>query len=185
MSRPATSVRVQPKTDRPPGPAADLLVRTFTDLRDELVSTLWFLLGNGDDAQDIAQEAFLRCWRNQDGLPEVQNLRAWIFRVALNAAKDLQRSAWRRRVKPLLGAESMPMTDTIIPTRGLEEQEALQQLRQALMHLRPEEKDVFLLRQNGELTYEQIAEQYNRPVGTIKTQMRSALQKLRKILTCP
>ena len=48
--------------------------------------------------------------------------------------------------------------------------------------LRPEEKEIFLLRQNGDLTYEQIAELYNRPLGTVKTQMRSALQKLRKVL---
>src|SRR6516165_5666663 len=112
MSRPAPSARAQPKaakaaTDLAP---ADLLVQTFNDLRDELVSTLWYLLGNADDAQDVAQDVFLRCWRAQDGLGKVQNLRAWIFRVALNAAKDLQRSAWRRRVKPLLGAEVMPMT---------------------------------------------------------------------------
>jgi RNA polymerase sigma-70 factor, ECF subfamily len=164
--------------------SADLLLRTFTDLRDELVSTLWYMLGNREDAQDVAQEAFLRCWRTQEGLPEVQNLKAWIFRVGLNAAKDLQRSAWRRRVKPLLGAESMPMIETSPPTNALEDQETLSQVRQALMHLRPEEKEVFLLRQNGELTYEQIAELHNRPVGTIKTQMRSALQKLRKVLAC-
>jgi RNA polymerase sigma-70 factor (ECF subfamily) len=162
---------------------AELLLRAFSDLRDELVSTLWYVLGNQEDAQDIAQEAFLRCWRTQECLPEVQNLRAWIFRVGLNAAKDLQRSAWRRRVKPLLGAEVMPMVDAAAPPiRGLEEQESLQQLRQALLQLRPEEKEVFLLRQNGDLTYEQIAEVQKRPVGTVKTQMRSALQKLRKIL---
>jgi RNA polymerase sigma-70 factor (ECF subfamily) len=162
--------------------SADLLLRTFTALRDELVSTLWFVLGNREDAQDVAQEAFLRCWRTQESLPEVQNLKAWIFRVGLNAAKDVRRSAWRRRVKPLLGAESMPIVESTPPTRNLEEQESLAQLRQALLHLRPEEKEVFLLRQNGELTYEQIAELHNRPVGTIKTQMRSALQKLRKVL---
>jgi RNA polymerase sigma-70 factor (ECF subfamily) len=158
------------------------LLRTFTDLRDDLVSTLWFVLGNQEDAQDVAQEVFLRCWRTQDGIPDVLNLRAWIFRVGLNAAKDLQRSAWKRRVKPLVGAESMPMVDSAPPNRALEAQESLQQLRQALMHLRPEEQEVFLLRQNGELTYEQIAELHNRPVGTVKTQMRSALQKLRKVL---
>ena len=39
-----------------------------------------------------------------------------------------------------------------------------------------------LLRQNGDLTYEQIAEMYDRPVGTVKTQMRAALQRLRRIL---
>jgi RNA polymerase sigma-70 factor (ECF subfamily) len=163
--------------------ATEALLRAFNDLRDELVSTLWFVLGNNDDAHDIAQEAFLRCWRTQESLPEVQNLRAWIFRVALNAAKDLQRSAWRRRARPLPGAEALPMVENSpSPSRGLEEQESLQQLRQALLHLRPEEKEVFLMRQNGDLTYEQIAAVSDRPVGTVKTQMRSALQKLRKVL---
>ena len=76
----------------------------------------------------------------------------------------------------------MPMVDDSPPGQTLEEQETLQRVRTALMHLRPEEKEVFLLRQNGELTYEQIAEQLDRPVGTVKTQMRSALQKLRAVL---
>ena len=84
-----------------------------------------------------------------------------------------------------LGAETCRCVDTTPPTAVLEDQECLHQLRQALLHLRPEEKEVFLLRQNGELTYEQIAELHNRPVGTIKTQMRSALQKLRKVLLAP
>jgi len=183
MSKPSASAFAPPAAETPPElPPGELLLRAFNELRDELVSTLWFLLGNRDDAQDVAQEAFLRCWRNQDGLPAIHNLRAWIFRVGLNAAKDLQRSAWRRRVKPLLGAEAMPIADASVPTRTLEEQETLAQLRDALTHLRPEEKEVFLLRQNGELTYEQIAELHDRPVGTVKTQMRSALQKLRKVL---
>ena len=184
MSRPATSVCPTTDAAASPGnlPAGELLLRTFTGLRDELVSTLWFVLGSQEDAQDVAQEVFLRCWRAQEGLPEVQNLRAWIFRVGLNAAKDLQRSAWRRRVKPLTGVETMPGADPIPPGNALEEQETLAQLRAALLHLRPEEKEVFLLRQNGELTYEQIAELHDRPVGTVKTQMRSALTKLRKVL---
>jgi RNA polymerase sigma-70 factor, ECF subfamily len=183
MSKPSASVFAPPAMETPPELSpGDVLLRAFNDLRDELVSTLCFLLGNQEDAHDVAQEAFLRCWRNRDGLTEIQNLRAWIFRVGLNAAKDLQRSAWRRRVKPLLGAEVMPIVDTSAPTQTLEERESLEQLRAALMHLRPEEKEVFLLRQNGELTYEQIADLHGRPVGTVKTQMRSALQKLRKVL---
>jgi len=159
-----------------------MLLRTFTDLRDELVSTLAFLLGNMEDAHDVAQDTFLRCWRAQESLPDIQNLRAWIFRVGLNAAKDLQRSAWRRRVKPLLGADIMPMIVEAEPGQEVEKQESLWRIRQAVLNLRPEEQEVFLLRQNGDLTYEQIAELRNRPVGTVKTQMRSALQKLRKVL---
>lgn len=185
MSNPAASVLASPAVETAPSlSAAELLMRTFNELRDELVSTLWYMLGNRDDAQDAAQEAFLRCWRNQETVPEVLNLRAWIFRVGLNVAKDVQRSAWRRKVKPLLGAEVMPIVDPESPMANVEERESLGQLRSALMHLRPEEKEVFLLRQNGDLTYEQIAELHHRPVGTVKTQMRSALQKLRKVL-CP
>jgi RNA polymerase sigma-70 factor (ECF subfamily) len=183
MSKPAASVCAGPAAGATATAApAELLVRTFNELRDELVSTLWFLLGNQEDAQDVAQEVFLRCWRTQERLAEVQNLKAWIFRVGLNAARDVQRSAWRRRVRAMPGAEAMPMVDDSPPGRALEEQETLQRVRTALMHLRPEEKEVFLLRQNGELTYEQIAELRDRPVGTVKTQMRSALQKLRAVL---
>ena len=64
----------------------------------------------------------------------------------------------------------------------LEHKESVERLRAAILDLREEEKEVFLLRQNGDLTYEQIAELRHCPVGTIKTQMRSALEKLRKVL---
>jgi RNA polymerase sigma-70 factor (ECF subfamily) len=183
MSKPGTSVVAHVRDTAKAASPGEELLRTFNALRDDLVSTLWYVLGNQEDAHDVAQEAFLRCWRTQESLPDVRNLRAWIFRVGLNAAKDLQRSAWRRRVKPILGAEIMPMVDCTPPGQEMEHQESLARLRQALLDLRPEEQEVFLLRQNGELTYEQIAEMHNRPVGTVKTQMRSALQKLRKVLS--
>ena len=77
MSRPATSVCVQSSTTAASG---EVLLRTFNDVRNELVSTLWYVLGNQEDAKDAAQEAFLRCWRTLDSLADVQNLRAWIFR---------------------------------------------------------------------------------------------------------
>ena len=163
-------------------PGDDALVALFNEIRDELVSTLLYLLGNSDDAQDAAQEAFLKCWRARHTLPDVQNLRAWIFRVGLNAAKDFQRSAWNRKSRPLPEDDLMGPVKDDPPARALEEQEALDRLRAAIAHLRQEEKEVFLLRQNGDLTYEQIAEIRGAPVGTVKTQMRAALQKLRKIL---
>jgi RNA polymerase sigma-70 factor, ECF subfamily len=57
-----------------------------------------------------------------------------------------------------------------------------QQLRETIQHLPPEEKEAFLLRQNGELTNEQIAQLDNRPVEVVKEQMRSALRKLRTVV---
>lgn len=159
------------------------LLATFNQIRDELTSTLWFILGNKDDAQDIAQDAFLRCWKKQDALPDVINLKAWIFKVAINAAKDLRKSAWKRKTRTMPEEDVMMQKSTATSLDLLEENEMLVQLRTALMDLRPEEKEVFLLRQNAEMTYEQIAEAANRPIGTIKTQMRSALQKLKVALS--
>src|SRR5262245_6828065 len=176
--RPATGTEPVPSStaDRPAGPTPgplpggvnppspgpgdrpddDALVALFNQIRDELVSTLLYLLGNPDDAQDAAQEAFLKCWRARHTLPEVQNLRAWIFRVGLNAAKDYQRSAWHRRSRPLPEDDLMIPVRDDVPGQSLEDQEAIDRLREAIAHLRQEEKEVFLLRQNGELTYEQI-----------------------------
>src|SRR4051812_23158118 len=161
----------------------DDFVCAFNLMRTELVSTLFFVLGNHDDAQDVAQEVFLKCWRTRETLTDVKNMRAWIFRVSLNAAKDLQRNAWRRKAK-MLGDAAPPEPDGKVasPCETLETKETMDRLRQALRDLRPEEKEVFLLRQNGELTYDEIAAIRRTPVGTIKTQMRSALQKLRRVL---
>ena len=165
----------------PDGPVNEqLLVDTFNALRDELVSTLSYMLGNRDDALEAAQESFLKCWKTRTSLSEVLNLRAWIFRIATNTARDMLRSAWNRRVKPMVGEELMLTTGQPLPSDILEEKESMDRLRSAIVELREEEKEVFLLRLNGHLTYEQIAEMRETPVGTIKTQMRAALTKLRK-----
>lgn len=163
-------------------PAEEPLVAAFNGCRDELVSTLAYMLGSRDTAQDAAQEAFLKCWRAKASLPDVQNLRAWIFRVAMNAARDYQRSGWNKRAKPLVAEESTVTSRDASAADQLADSEQLKALRQALLELRDEEREVFLLRQNGDLTYEQIAELRNVPVGTVKTQMRTALIKLRKTL---
>src|SRR5262245_3549393 len=56
----------------------DALARAFNDLRDELISTLVYVLGNRDDALDAAQDVFIKCWGAREQLPQIQNLRAWI-----------------------------------------------------------------------------------------------------------
>lgn len=158
------------------------LAKSFDAIRDELVSTLMYLLNNREDALDCAQETFLKCWRNLESLRQVTNFRAWIFRVGLNTAKDMRRSAWKRKAKSFLGEEAMLVSRETLPGQLLEEKESLDRLREAIRLLRDEEKEVFLLRQNGGFTYEEIAEMRQAPIGTVKTQMRAALLKLRKVL---
>ena len=182
MSEPAAGSPVRDTSPKGTASSGDDLVRAFNDARTELVSTLYFFLGNYEDALDATQEAFLKCWRGREGNSEVRNLRAWIFRVSLNAAKDFQRNAWRRRSRPLSGNFALVEEKSPSPVKVVEEREAQERLHAALRDLRPEEMEVFLLRQNGCLTYEEIAELRHSPVGTVKTQMRAAVHKLRQVL---
>ena len=173
-----------PRADRkvPVNDGADVLVRTFNEIRDELTSALLFVLGNREDAMDAAQETFVKCWNHRHQSDEIVNLRGWIFRVGFNTAKDVQKSAWNRKAKPMQAEQFTMTSKEPVPTQVLEQRESLERLRRAILDLREEEKEVFLLRQNGDLTYEQIAQLRGCPVGTVKTQMRSALEKLRKML---
>jgi RNA polymerase sigma factor (sigma-70 family) len=152
----------------------------FACYQPELLGALFCLLGNAEDAKDAIQETFIKCWKHRDELPEIGNRRAWIFRIALNTGRDLRGAAWRRHRRPLAeGEDVVPATD-VTPETIAADREEVAILRRAILQLRPEEQEVFLLRQNGRMTYEQIAEATNIPLGTVKTRMRLALVKLRE-----
>ena len=75
----------------------------------------------------------------------------------------------------------MPLTTREIPPDvAVERKDALERVRAALHALPEAEREVFLLRQNGALTYEAIAASLHAPVGTVKTRMRAALRRLRE-----
>jgi len=162
--------------------AARALESAFAQYQSELLGTLFYLVGNLEDARDALQEAFVKCWRHQDQIAEVQNLKAWIFRVALNTGRDIRETAWRRKRQGLPEDEGSLIGRERSPDEVALHDERLARLRDALAELRPEEQEVFLLRQNGELTYEEIAEMLEVPTGTVKTRMRLALSRLREVL---
>lgn len=168
----------------------ECLERQFADAHAELLGTLFYCVGNHEDALDALQETFLKCWRHRDQIDTVANLRAWVFRIAINTGRDYRKSAWNRRRESL---DTSPPSESTMhssaamnrsavppPDEELIRQEQLAQVRRALMDLREGEREVFLLRQNGDLTYEQIAQAINVPIGTVKTRMRTAIAHLRQ-----
>lgn len=162
--------------------AAKTLEDAFAQHQAELLGTLYYLVGNLEDARDALQEAFIKCWRHQQEVPQIDNLKAWIFRVALNTGRDIRETAWRRKRQGLPEDESSIASRHEGPVEVALHDERMTRLRAALKELRPEEQEVFLLRQNGDLTYEEIAELLDVPTGTVKTRMRLALSRLREVL---
>lgn len=169
------------QASQPGTSGCDALADLFARCQGELLGMLSCLTGNAEDARDALQDAFVKCWRRRASLGEIENLRAWVFRVALNAGRDMRATAWRRRRRPLPEDESMVAAPRDNQD-DLDRRERLTLVRQALLALRAEEQEVFLLRQNGEMTYDEIAAALNIPSGTVKTRMRLALQKLRGAL---
>jgi RNA polymerase sigma-70 factor (ECF subfamily) len=147
---------VRTESPKGTGNCGEDLVGAFNKVRTDVVNRLCCILGNYQDAQDAVQEAFLKCWCRLERIEEVRNLRAWILRVSVNTAKDLQRNAWRRRARPLAYA-AHAASNGQLPHEIAEDCEDQRRLQAALFDLRPEEKEVYLLRMNGSLTYEEIA----------------------------
>lgn len=176
----ARTVRPSPEADE--RPATGQLEEAFARWQSELLGTLYYLLGNIEDARDALQETFIKCWRHQEKVPEVENLKAWVFRIALNTGRDLRGAAWRQRRKPFMDDGAMLISGQAGPEADLLRREQVERIQHALLTLRSEEQEVFLLRENADMTYDQIAVALRIPVGTVKTRMRLALQKLREAL---
>jgi RNA polymerase sigma-70 factor (ECF subfamily) len=157
-----------------------VLIRTFRETHHDLMGVLFGVLRNWEDARDAAQTAFLKCWKVRHELHNVRDVRAWLFRISLNTARDIRRREGLRRAVPIdaLG-ESVSNPAALSTEDELIHRERLRHLQTALRELRPSEREVFILRQDTGLTYEEIAEARGYPVGTVKTLMRAALRKLR------
>jgi len=162
--------------------AHETLEEAFVRCQSELMGLLYHMVGNTEDARDAYQDTFVKCWRNRDQVPSVQNLKAWIFRIALNTGRDMRQTAWRRHHRDLPDDGSDIVGQVSGPEAAVERTEQMSLIRTAVSQLRSEEKEVFLLRQNAEMTYEEIAEALKIPSGTVKTRMRLALAKLRTAL---
>ncbi|MAG59133.1 MAG: RNA polymerase subunit sigma [Planctomycetes bacterium] len=161
-------------------PTNDELAQLFQDHREGLAGAVRGVLGGRADVQEVIQDAYLKALRSLRAGTEPREPVAWVFVVVLNLAKDLRRKQVRRQPSlPLEDVSAMELSTTTPPGRGLEHQEALDAARTAIEELRDAEKEVFLLRVSGGLTFGAIGDALGIPTGTAKTRMRSALLRLR------
>ncbi len=154
-----------------------VVLEAFESLRDRLLGTAFYVIGRRADAHDAVQEAFFKCWRRRDQIDGVRNVEGWVTTVVLNQARDM-----KRRIKRQQPLEELMIATTDTPYADAERQETLQRVRQAIYRLPEPEREVFLLRQNTEQSFQEVADALDVPIGTAKTRMRSALRRLRKAL---
>lgn len=156
----------------------DRLVRQYGTM---VTKQAFFYLKDRHKAEDVTQEVFLRIYKKQPVLPDEQSEKAYILRVTINLCKDVLKSAWNRRVMPMIEGYDAPS-----PQSG-PEQEALRSetnelLFDAVMQLPTIYKDVVLLFYYNDLPTGEIARILSIPEVTVRTRLMRARNRLAQAL---
>jgi RNA polymerase sigma-70 factor (ECF subfamily) len=164
--------------------AFEALVRAH---QDRLYSISLRLLGDPDDAEEVAQDAFVRAYRAMSGWDAGRfgrlQLRPWLASIVVNLSRNRRRRAVDRRpplrLAPLLACGFDPVAVGDEPeARRLRRAEA-ELWAERLLRCPPALRTAIVLRHVDGLSYEEIAQALGRPVGTVKAQVHRGLARLR------
>lgn len=151
-----------------------------------LYSLVLHLLKDPDEAQDIVEETFWQAWRKSGSYePSKGAVSTWLLTIGRRKALDRLRSKKRHREDPVGSDHTFadivsPAPD---PSQDLEGSELREHVRSALRELPAEQREVLELGYFSGLSQTEIADATGQPLGTVKTRMRLAMQKLREPLS--
>ena len=160
-----------------------LVERACVDYERDLRAFLNGVLRDSQLSEDAFQQTVVKAMESSSAV-DATKIRAWLFRIALNTARDIKRKVGQekrsqRTVHELASARTFGnIHDGVAQLITKEEQHLLQQ---ALNRLNPDHREVVIRRIQQDQTFAEIADELNRPLGTILTWMRRALSELREM----
>jgi RNA polymerase sigma-70 factor (ECF subfamily) len=147
--------------------------------RQGVVNVVYRMCGDPQLAEEAAQEAFLRAWQNLQRYNPRFAFRNWVYRIALNVAVDTL-----RRERPTLDIAVEPLAASgDSPEAALEHKERAEQVRRAVLDLPPTSRAALVLREYEGLTYQEIAEALDIPIGTVMSRLNYARRQVRRALS--
>ena len=173
---------------------SDLVARYERFVYNTAVRVLSAASQSPDQADDIAQEAFIKAWRNLALFRGDCTFSTWLYRITVNCAKDTIRAASRRPAVSLSSLASddgdedgeawdVPVTSgETIPEEAAERKELILAVRRAVESLPDEQRQVVVLRDLSGLSYQEISEKLGLELGTVKSRINRGRQNLKIIL---
>jgi RNA polymerase sigma-70 factor (ECF subfamily) len=148
------------------------------------------LLGDREEARDLAQDVFLQVFRTLGRFQGRSSLKTWIYRITVNQCRNRQRWWRRRRRDRALSLDQLNPTDAarLASTQGapafeyVARREAAQRVQAALLRLSFDHRSILVLREVEGLRCEEIAGTLGVPEGTVKSRLARAREQLRRIL---
>lgn len=160
-----------------------LLVRRY---QDRLYNTVYRLVDNAEDAQDVVQEAFLNAYQSLASFHGDSAFFTWLYRIAVNTAISLRR---KKRVMVRIDGragesaiEPLDPSELSRPGHALEQAERERRIQQALARLSPEHRAVLVMKDMEGQKYETMADILQVPMGTIRSRLHRARLELRELL---
>jgi RNA polymerase sigma-70 factor (ECF subfamily) len=162
----------------------DGFATAYTGHASELTGFCRRALADHGLAEEVTQEVFLRAWRrcatfrvrDGSGRDETAQIRTWLFAIARNAVIDAAR---RRGRRPTLHLDADQVAQQADPSDTYARLDTAEQLRGGLAALTPTHRGVLTAIFVDELTYDQAANRFGVPVGTVKSRIYYALRALR------
>src|SRR6187401_2943119 len=145
-------------------------------------------IGREEDARDVCQEAFLRAFRALGGFKGEAKFSSWLYRITLNLCRDWIR---RERRAPVVqvpeGSDPLDLVDQhVSPAESVEDLVARREMSaavaKAMEELPEEQRSAIMLKEYHGLTFQEIADQLNCPLSTVKTRLYQGLSVLRRRL---
>ncbi len=132
---------------------------------------------NPADAEDLAQEVYLKAYKNIDTVKSLELSKYWLFKIAKNTCLDFGR---KKRPLQLSSTESeLEISDSITPESQLILREKLQTLKGTIQQLPKKQKEVFILKEYGDLSYQEIADVLKINKGTVMSRLTRARRALK------
>jgi RNA polymerase sigma-70 factor (ECF subfamily) len=141
------------------------------------------ILGSVEDARDASQETFIAAYRNLQGFRGEAKVSSWLHRIAVNQCISRQRRA-RVRAETGLEDEFEAAGEGFAaagesPARATESKQRAAAVRRAVASLPQELREVILMKEFEELTFQEIADALQIPLSTVKSRLYTALRQLR------
>jgi RNA polymerase sigma-70 factor (ECF subfamily) len=145
-----------------------------------------YMLGNRQDAEDAAQDTFIKAYKSLSKFKPYAFLYTWLYRIAVNTCIDYKRRPYFESLfrRPDTGEEMIieHPSDLPSPERSYESKQIRGAIKKALKKLSPKLRAVIVLKEMEGLSYEEIADTLDVSIGTVKSRISRARGELKTLL---
>ena len=164
--------------------AYELLVKRY---KDPLMNFVYRFVGDKDICTDIVQDTMIKFYLNKDSYREFAKFSTWIYTIAGNLAKNELKRRRRRVIYSINNNDdekSIQIEDKafLAPDRATDSEIKNEIIQKALLKVKPVYREVVILRDIQEFSYEEIAEITNLSIGTVKSRINRGRTQLQKLL---